>query len=129
MKKSIKITVLLPISFVLLTQIGFAQKSNSKEIKKTIPTKNSSNAQPLQWKDWEEYMFWAKNNLKAEEYQKVLPDSNSVSKFYGKPYSSINFKDENVQNSPVIGITQKQANDYAKWKMDQINGRETKPSN
>ena len=70
--------------------------------------------------DWREYMYWLINNygISSDEYLSALPDST----VWLKEHPALHYlEDSYLRNRayddyPVVGITQKQAEDYSEWR-------------
>jgi len=74
--------------------------------------------------DWAEYVFWNKNifGKESEEYLSSLPDTNvwlELDSCY-KSLASLYFRHPTYSKYPVIGISQKQAVNYSKWRSDRV---------
>ena len=74
--------------------------------------------------DWLEYVFWTKKVFgeSSEEYFSAIPD-NSVWSKIDTCFSSFEyyyFKSANYYYYPVVGISQKQAEKYSKWRSDRV---------
>lgn len=74
--------------------------------------------------DWAEYMFWTKNIFgdSSEEYLATFPDTSVWDKldsclnnyYIYYPFNSVYYI------YPVVGISQKQAENYSKWRSDRV---------
>lgn len=74
--------------------------------------------------DWREYMYWTKRILGAnsEEYLATIPDTN----VWKEKDSCLNLKMRSYlhlrrfEDYPVVGVSQKQAELYSKWRSDRV---------
>lgn len=76
--------------------------------------------------DYLEYIYWL-NRIYGNEYpgmiNRALPDTmvwrNSMS--YNEPMVEIYFRHPAYRDYPVVGVSWRQANDYALWRSDRVN--------
>lgn len=73
---------------------------------------------------WREYMFWNKKifGLNSTEYISTLPDTLvwiAVDSCL-KPYAEYYLRHPIYMYHPVVGISQKQAEEYSKWRSDRV---------
>jgi len=117
--------------FVLGACISMKKADNSKYINEIIPpgtvkvginlfydqTENSN-------LDWHEYMYWKQRvfGKNSPEYKATLPDTNVWLEKYNclKDYQSIYMHHPAYRNFPDVGISQKQAEAYSKWRSDRV---------
>lgn len=71
---------------------------------------------------WLEYMAWMKRIFgeASSEYIATYPDTNVWVKDSVIPYVGIYFGNAAFYDYPVVGITQKQANDFSIWRTDRV---------
>jgi hypothetical protein len=74
--------------------------------------------------DWLEYNYWTKRiyGPASAQYKASLPDTNVWLKTYKclDDYPSKYFRSIASRHLPVVGITQKQAEAYSKWRSDRV---------
>ncbi len=74
--------------------------------------------------DWMEYVFWTKEiyGSASDEYLEALPDTSVWNKFYICPHSTDlqYFNKPSFYSYPVVGISQKQAEKFSKWRSDRV---------
>ncbi len=74
--------------------------------------------------NYREYLYWTCIVFgdTSREYKSALPDTLVWMKTYPCLYSFVNYylRHPAYQNYPVVGISQKQARDYSKWRSDRV---------
>jgi formylglycine-generating enzyme required for sulfatase activity len=73
---------------------------------------------------WSEYMYWTKRvfGKNSDEYKAIIPDTNCWKKLdTSYTFLSKNYLRTSIySNYPVVGITQKQAEAFSKWRSDRV---------
>ena len=75
--------------------------------------------------DYREYLYWIQRIYTdyPEIYWQALPDTLIwlEKKEYNDPYVELYFRHPAYRDYPVVGVTWKQATEYAKWRTDRVN--------
>ena len=72
---------------------------------------------------WLEYRQWTKNTFgeNSEEYKSTMPDTNvlmAIKEF--RNYKDLYFRHPVFRDYPIVGISQKQAENYSQWRSDRV---------
>ena len=73
---------------------------------------------------WLEYMFYVENSDSSAAFKETIHPNEDVWKerlAFNDPYSSHYLKYPGFRYFPVVGVSWRQANDYAKWRTDAVN--------
>lgn len=76
--------------------------------------------------NWLEYLFWKKKVFgeNSKEYIESLPDTNVWSKLDSlvikRDYGSLYLRHPAYRDHPVVGVSQKQALEFTKWRSDRV---------
>jgi hypothetical protein len=71
---------------------------------------------------WEEFLYYQKQYYgeNSREYRDNLPDTTLVKKGECEHYNSEQYKHPAYRDMPMIGITQKQAQNYTTWRTNRV---------
>ena len=74
--------------------------------------------------DWREYMYWTENvyTLKSKEFAAILPDTSVWNQYDSCLGTSLRnyLTQTEYEEYPVVGVSQKQAELYSKWRTDRV---------